>query len=164
MDPEFIPLLRTWVEEAQETLEEQGWTVELDGDTKAVSLVLEIGNLRGRLFLRDTGLLELGLLHLVTAQVRRGECEVFTEGQLEDAVRQFLEWFAEGDERAEDQMCPHGKYAYESRGFADEALRKIVKRPGMTSALGVYRCYMCGKWHIGGVNGRTGVRRRSFPS
>lgn len=130
----------------------------------APQLVLELESRMylGRLALTQDGNVQLGCADKRTEAVRRGEGSIFTEGQLESAIEQLLEWMGEGNgdpfTRQVMFKCPEGKATYISRSEA----RMMKKRVGMPGSVTEYRCQHCGHWHLGNKKGRSSVRRRSF--
>lgn len=168
MDEPLFEALSEWASTSCHSLHRQGWTVTLEEFEEGGQIVLELENrvFLGRFALQDTGQIELGVRDKRTGTPRRGRCEVYTKEQLEDAIKQFMEWLNQDHGRIQKTpqiVCPHGKMGYENRSQAVKALRRITSRPGMTAALQEYQCHVCQQWHIGGMNGRVSVRRRSFP-
>ena len=176
MSDAFISLLREWITEAEAGLAEQGWIVRLDecagedavDGVERLTVELENRSHHGRFALEDTGRTELGAMTKADGTLRRGECDVHTAGQLEDAIRQFLEWIGwngSGDaRRVNDRVCPHGKKIYGSRPEARTVVELITGRTRMPNNITEYQCPVCHGWHIGGLYGRIGVKRRSFPN
>lgn len=165
---DLLAALIEWTSTSYRSLQQQGWTVTLEDFEDGERVVLELENevFLGRFVLQDTGQIELGVRDKRTAVPRRGKGEVYTAQQLEDAVRQFVEWLEQdhGSIHKSDQTaCPHGKMVYESRGEAHKVLQRITAQRHGNNGLEVYQCRMCQEWHIGGKLGRIGIKRRSFP-
>lgn len=169
MEQPLFSVLATWASTSRHSLARQGWTVLLEGSEEDDYLVVELENDHhlGRFVLQDIGRVEIGVLDKATGDVRRGECEVYTEGQLEDAVTQFLGWLGQSNgqvQQVKQVACPHNKIIYDSRPEAIAVVRAITSRTRMPGSITEYQCHLCHKWHIGGRQGRVGIKRRSFPS
>lgn len=168
MDEPLFAALIEWTSASCRSLHQQGWTVTLEEFEEGDRIVLELENtvFLGRFTLQDTGQVELGVRDKRTGIPRRGKSEVYTKEQLKDAIRQFMEWLEQDHgrvQKADRIVCPHGKIGYQSRGQAINALQHIIARRNMDGGLQEYQCHLCHEWHIGGKQGRVGMKRRSFP-
>src|SRR5690242_19779252 len=160
-------LLQRWTAIKTSELSANGLIVLLDeskehSNPPELVLELESRTYLGRLALFEDGKVHLGCADKRTGSVRRGESSIFTEGQLESAIDQLLEWMGEGSgdpsTRQVTFKCPEGKATYNSRSEA----RMMKKRVGMPGSVVEYRCSHCGHWHLGNKKGRSSVRRRTF--
>lgn len=167
MSDTLFPALAAWASTSNRSLARQGWAVLLEESEEDDRIVVELENdfHLGRFVLQDIGRVEIGVVNKATKNIRRGECEVYTQGQLEDAITQFLGWLGQDTGRVdqvEQVACPHNKIIYDSRPEAREIVHMISKRAKVHGAAVEYQCDSCHKWHIGGKQGRVGIRRR-FP-
>lgn len=169
MSETLIPALATWTSTSHRSLVRQGWSVLLEESDEGDRIVVELESKLhlGRFVLQDIGRVEIGVVNKATKTIRRGECEVYTQGQLEDALKQFLGWLGQDNGRVdqvEQIACPHNKIIYDSRPEAMAVVKMITRRSRMPGTITEYQCHLCHKWHIGGKQGRVGMKRRSFPS
>ena len=164
----LFTVLRQWTAEKASELIEDGLIVILDDSTEfsavpVLALELENRTSIGRLTLQESGATELGIADKGSGDVRRGECSIFTEEQLESAIEQLLEWMGEEAGRPSGRValtCPDQKAPFVSRAEA----QTIKKRAGLPGSVVAYRCTHCGHWHLGTKKGRVSVARRTFRS
>lgn len=164
MDETLLEAFSDWASSSCVSLLNHGWAVTLEGfeDGETVVLELESRKFIGRFKLDDIGRVELGIRNKWTSQVRRGECSVYTTAQLEDAINQFLGWLSGKPEEDPRINCPHKKKVFDSRYAAEEALKQMFARPGARRTLESYKCHLCHQWHIGGIQGRVEMVRRTI--
>jgi hypothetical protein len=167
MDDILFTMLKRWAVEKSSGIIENGIIVILDDSSEfstAPQLVLELESSKflGRLTLKDYGKAEIGCAEKKNSSIRSGECDIFTEGQLENTIEQLLEWMgcrAEGLPQVRGVLsCPDRKVMYFSRREA-RATKKAARLPEVIEE---YRCRFCGMWHLGTKRGRNSVKRRTF--
>ena len=164
MDETLFEALSDWASTSCVSLLNHGWAVTLEEfeDGEKVVLELESRKFIGRFALQDIGRVEIGVRDKRTSDLRRGECSVYTKAQLEDAINQFLGWLSGKPEEDPKINCPHRKRVFDSRHAAEDMLKKIFARPGARRTLHSYKCHLCHQWHIGGIQGRVEMVRRTM--
>lgn len=164
MDGALFEAFSEWASNSCVSLLNHGWTVTLEEFEDGDQIVLELESRKfiGRFVLADTGHVEIGIRNKRNGEIRRGACAVYTTAQLEDAVNQFLGWISGKPEEDPRINCPHKKRVFDSRHAAEEALKRIFARPGARRTLHSYKCHLCHQWHIGGIQGRIEMVRRTI--